>query len=172
MHFDIDKTVNPQLLGLAWMLGTWQGEANGNWPGLGDFHVGCRVDFSSNGTRYMHYLCQTFWLDDDGLPSKPHRMETGFWFPHDDATVDVVLADADGWTEHYKGTVQGARIQLASEVVARIKTADEPYTGGSRLYGNVDGQLMWTWDAATTDVPLQPFLWATMNRTAVEVAGD
>jgi len=171
MHFDIDPTVNQQLLGLAWMLGSWQGEANGNWPGLGDFHVGCRIDFTSNGSRYMHYICQTYWMDDDGQPTKPFTMETGFWFPHDDATVDVIVADADGWTENYTGTVQGAKIELTSDVVARIKTSDEQYTGGSRLYGNVDGQLMWTWDCATLDVPLQPFIWATLKRTAVEVAG-
>jgi len=169
MNFDIDNSVNPQLLGLAWLLGSWQGEANGNWPGLGDFHVGVRIDFSSNGTRYMHYICQTYWMDDDNNPTKPFSMETGFWFPHDDATVDVVMADADGWVANYKGTVQGAKIELTSDVVARIATADEQYTGGQRLYGNVNGQLLWTWDAATTDVPIQPFIWATLNHTAVEV---
>jgi len=169
LHFDIDKTVNPQLLGLAWLLGTWEGEANGTWPGLGDFHVGQRVDFSSNGGRYLHYISQTYWLDDDGQPSKPFSMETGFWFPHDDATIDVLLADADGWMENYKGTIKGAKIEMTTDVVARIDSADEPYTGGMRLYGNVDGQLMWTWDRATTDVPIQPFMWATLKHTAVEV---
>lgn len=168
MHLEIDDTVNPQLLGLAWLLGTWEGEAKGSWPGLGDFHVGQRIDFSSNGKPYLHYLSQTYYLDDDGNPTKPFTMETGFWFPHDDATIDVVLADADGWVENYTGTIAGTKIELTTDIVARIKSADEPYTGGSRLYGNVDGQLMWTWDCATTEVPLQPFMWATLVQTAKE----
>ena len=169
MNFDIDETVHPQLLGLAWLLGTWEGEGNGAWPGLGEFHFGQRVDFSSNGGPFLHYLSQTYWLDDDNHPVRPFTMETGFWFPHDDASLDVVLADADGWVENYTGNIQGAKIELTTDIVARIKSAQEPYSGGSRLYGNVDGQLMWTWDAATTDVPLQPFMWATLRRTAVEV---
>ena len=170
MHFEIDDTVHPQLLGLAWLLGSWEGECNASWPGLGDVHLGQRVDFSTNGGPYLHYLCQTYWLGDDGQPSKPFSMETGFWFPHDDATVDVVLADADGWTENYTGTIQGAKIELTTDIVARIKTADEPYTGGSRLYGNVNGQLMWTWDCAAANVPLQPFMWSTLVQTAVETS--
>jgi len=170
MHFDVDNTLNPQLLGLGWLLGSWEGEGNGSWPGLGDFHFGQRIDFASNGGRYLHYISQTYYLGDDGTPLKPFTMETGFWFPHDDATLDVVIADADGWAENYTGHVHGTKIELTTDIVARIKTADEPYTGGSRLYGNVEGQLMWTWDCATTDVPLQPFMWATLRQITKETA--
>ena len=170
MQFNIDDSVNQQLLGLAWLLGTWEGEGNVSWPGLGEDHFGQRIDFSSNGLRYIHYISQTYLLDDDGHPARPFTMETGFWFPHDDATLDVVLADADGWVENYTGTIHGTKIELISDVVARIKTADEPYTGGSRLYGNVNEALMWTWDCATTDVPLQPFMWATLHQTVKEIS--
>jgi len=168
VHFDIDSGVHPNLLGLAWLLGTWEGEGNASWPGFGEDHFGQRIDFSTNGNRYMHYISQTYWLDDDGNPARPFTMETGFWFPHEDGTIDVVLADADGWSENYTGKITGAKIELTTDIVARIPSAEEPYTGGSRLYGNVDGRLMWTWDCATTDVPLQPFMWATLAQTVKE----
>jgi len=169
MHFEINDRVHPQLLGLAWLLGTWEGQGHGAWPHLGEFQFGQRIDFSTNGGPFLHYLSQTYWLGDNDQPNRPMAMETGFWFPHDDATIDIVLADADGWVENYTGTISGTKIELTTDIVARVRTSSRPYTGGSRLYGNVEGQLMWTWDAAATDVPLQPFLWATLKQTAVEV---
>ena len=58
----------------------------------------------------------------------------------------------------------GAKIELVTDVVARTTTAELQYTGGSRLYGNVEGDLMWTLDRATDDVPLQPYQWARLRR--------
>ena len=40
------------------------------------------------------------------------------------------------------------------------------YTGGHRLYGNVESDLLWTFDRATTDVALQPYLWARLQRVS------
>ena len=62
------------------------------------------------------------------------------------------------------GALLGAKIELTTDLVARTDTAELPYTGGHRLYGNVDGDLMWAFDRATTDVRLQPYMWARLQR--------
>lgn len=164
MSFEISADLNKSLMPLAWLIGRWQGNGHGNWPDKGDFEFGQQVDFATNGGPYLHYLSQTWTLDADGQPDQALSMETGFWRPGDDGTLEVVLTSPEGWAEIWVGKLQGARIDLTTDVVARTTTAAVPYTGGHRLYGNVDGDLMWTFDRATTEVELQPFMWARLTR--------
>jgi hypothetical protein len=167
MHFDVPDDINPALLGLNWMLGTWQGNGHGTWPDTGDFEFGQQIEFSTNGGPFLHYMSQMWTLGPDGQPSGPLTMETGFWRPNlDSADVEVLLAHPEGFVEVWAGTVSGAKVSLTTDVVARTTTADLAYTGGSRLYGNVNGDLMWTWDRATADIPLQPYMWAQLKHTA------
>jgi hypothetical protein len=164
MHFDIPENLNPALLGINWMIGTWQGNGHGNWPDVGDFQFGQQIEFATNGDKYLHYMSQMWTLDDEGQPDKSLTMESGFWRLHDDATIELLLAHPEGFVEVWTGNVQGAKIELTTDVVARTVTADLEYTGGSRLYGNVNGDLMWTWDRATSDIELQPYMWAQLKK--------
>lgn len=67
---------------------------------------------------------------------------------NDDAfEIEVEIAHPHGVMELYAGTVRGPRIDLATDVVARTKTAKE-YTASRRMYGLVGGELMWAWDMA------------------------
>jgi len=67
---------------------------------------------------------------------------------NDDAfEIEVEIAHPHGVMELYAGTVRGPRIDLATDVVARTKTAKE-YTASPRMYGLVGGALMWAWDMA------------------------
>jgi hypothetical protein len=94
-------------------------------------------------------------------------METGFWRPnHDNADLEVLLSHPEGFVEVWTGKVQGAKIELTTDVVARTDTASLAYTGGQRLYGNVNGDLMWTWDRATDQIPMQPYRWAQLKKVA------
>ena len=45
----------------------------------------------------------------------------------------------------------------------RTETAKE-YNAGHRLYGLVDGDLMWAFDMAAMGQPLQPHLWGRLKR--------
>ena len=164
MAFEIPENLNPALMGLAWLIGSWQGNGHGNWPDSGDFEFGQQIDFATNGGDYLHYISQTWTLDADGQPDQPLTMETGFWRPAADGSLELVLANPEGWAEVWTGKISGAKIELTTDVVARTTTAALEFTGGSRLYGNVEGDLMWTLDRATTDVPLQPYQWARLTR--------
>ena len=50
-----------------------------------------------------------------------------------------------------------------TDAVARTETAKE-YTAGKRLYGNVEGDLLYAYDMAAVGQPLQPHLWARLQR--------
>ena len=112
-------------------------------------------------------MCQTYTLDREGQPLEPLSMETGFWRPQPDRkTLEVVLAAPEGWAEVWAGTIDGARIDLVTDAVARTTSAEIPYTAGSRLYGQVEGDLLWTFDRATSEHPLQNYMWARLQRVA------
>lgn len=164
MAFTIPEDLNPQLMGLAWMVGRWEGNGHGSWPGEGDFEFGQQVDFTPYGDS-LHYVSQCFTLDEQGRPDAPLLMETGFWRPQPDASLEVVLSHPEGWVEVWAGRMTGARIELVTDVVARTTTAEMAYTGGQRLYGNVEEDLMWTFDRASSDQQLQPYLWARLARS-------
>lgn len=164
MTFQIPSDLNPQLMALAWMIGRWEGDGHGTWPGVGDFDYGQQIDIDTFGGPYLHYISQTFTRDGDGNPLAPLSMETGFWRPQGDGSVELVLSSPEGWSEVWVGKITGARVELVSDAVMRTSTAELAYTGGQRLYGNVESDLLWTFDRATDDVALQPYMWARLRR--------
>jgi hypothetical protein len=164
MAFEIRSDLSPNLVGVAWLIGRWQGTGHGHWPDAGDFTYGCQIDFVENGGPFLHYLMQTYELGEDGTAVKPLGMETGFWRPQPDGTVEVSLAHPDGYAELWEGRITGGKIELCTDAVVRPISAPLEYTGGHRLYGNVESDLMWTFDRATTDVELQPYLWARLQK--------
>lgn len=52
-----------------------------------------------------------------------------------------------GVSELYVGVIDGPRIQMATDAVMRGAHAKE-YTAASRMFGLVNGELMWAWDMA------------------------
>ena len=164
MVFEIPADLNPALVGLAWLRGRWEGTGYRQWPGLEKHSYALQVDFADNGEDYLHYLCQAFETDADGAPTKPLFMETGFWRPLADGTVDVMMCSPDGFAEIWFGKVQPGRLDLITDAVARTRDAKVAYTAGRRLYGNVEGRLLFSFDRATEDEELQPYLWAQLER--------
>jgi hypothetical protein len=74
-----------------------------------------------------------------------------------------VLAHPTGFVEIYYGSVEGAKIELATDAVVRTATAKE-YTAGHRLYGLVEGDLLWTFDMAAQGEGIQSHIWARLQR--------
>jgi THAP4-like, heme-binding beta-barrel domain len=61
--------------------------------------------------------------------------------------IEAVLVHADGISELYLGQIRGPRIDIATDAVVRPAGA-KAYAAASRMYGLVDGHLLWAWDMA------------------------
>ncbi|AXA95141.1 MULTISPECIES: FABP family protein [unclassified Microbacterium] len=61
--------------------------------------------------------------------------------------LEVAIVHSDGISELYVGQVRGPRIDLATDAVVRPASA-KVYTAATRMYGLVDGHLLWAWDIA------------------------
>ena len=83
---------------------------------------------------------------------------------HADGTVDVMMCSPDGFAELWFGKLQPGRLDLITDAVARTRDAKVSYTAGRRLYGNVEGKLLFSFDRATEEHELQPYIWATLER--------
>ena len=163
MPFEIPENLSSELMGIAWLIGRWEGTGKGTYPGTEDFDFGQQVDFAHNGGNYLHYLSQTFEVGPDGKAVRPLTMETGFWRPQGDGTLEVVMSHPEGYTEIWYGKINGAQIELSTDAVVRTVSAED-YAAGQRLYGNVEGEMLWTLDKAANGEPLQSHLWARLLR--------
>jgi len=83
--------------------------------------------------------------------------------PDDGYPLEFVLAHPTGYAEVWYGIADGARITLATDVVARTSTAKD-YTAGQRMYGLVEGDLMYAFDMAAMGQPMQSHLWGRLAR--------
>jgi hypothetical protein len=61
--------------------------------------------------------------------------------------IEVSLVHSDGVSELYLGSIRGPRIDIATDAIVRPATA-KPYGAATRMYGLVDGHLLWAWDIA------------------------
>ncbi|WP_221585890.1 FABP family protein [Microbacterium sp. G2-8] len=61
--------------------------------------------------------------------------------------LEVVISHSDGVQELYIGEVDGPRIDLGTDAVVRTASAKH-YGAATRLYGLVEGHLLWAWDIA------------------------
>lgn len=67
--------------------------------------------------------------------------------------LEASIVHADGVSELYLGQIRGPRIDLATDAVVRSASA-KPYAAATRMYGLVDGHLLWAWDVAALGADL------------------
>ena len=166
-------TIPEQLLPLSWLIGRWVGVGTGQFPTIEDFRFGQEVTFATDGRPFLIYWSQTWRLDDDGNRVEPLATETGFWRPQPNNHVEVVLAHPTGYSEVWYGQVEvtgienaritGARLHLKSDAVVRTASAKD-YSAGERLYGLVDGRLLWTFDMEAMGHGMSNHLAASLSR--------
>jgi hypothetical protein len=163
MTFQIPSDLHADVMPIAFLLGHWQGNGQGDYPAIDAFSFGQEIAFTHDGRPFLHYFSRTWLLDGDGNEVRPLALETGFFRPQSDGVLEVVLTHPTGYSEIYYGQVDGAKIELATDAVARTGTAKE-YTAGHRLYGLVERDLLWTFDMAAVGQPLQSHIWARLRR--------
>lgn len=170
MPFEIPQDLHPDLLPLAWMLGQWHGNGRGEYPTIEPFSFEQDVAFAHDGRPFLHYFSRAWITDDEGTRVRPGALETGFLRPTaksapDQAPteIELVLAHSTGFAEIWYGAIEPARLTMATDMVARTQTAKE-YTAGQRMYGLVDGDLMYAYDMASEGHPLQSHTWGQLKR--------
>lgn len=151
------------LLPVLPLLGEWHGE--GQAAGAqGDHRFGQWMRFAHDGRDFLAYESRTWRLSDDGVVAGPDKRESGFWRPRGEDEVELLVCSPDGLVEIYVGSARTTTSwELTSDVLAR--TPDHPdVSRAARLYGIVEGELMYAVDRAAGDAPLRPTMSARLER--------
>ncbi|MGH3472989.1 MAG: FABP family protein [Nocardioidaceae bacterium] len=163
MPFQIPENLHPDLMPVAFLLGHWHGDGHGDYPTIEKFEFGQEAAFTHDGRPFLHYFSRSWLVDADGNEVRPLALETGFLRPRPDGAVEFLLTHPTGIAEIYYGTVEGAKIEMATDAVVRTQSA-KAYTAGQRLYGLVEGDLLWTFDMAAVGQPIRAHIWARLKR--------
>lgn len=156
--------LHPALLPFLPLVGVWQGTGRGGYPTIEDFDYAQRVRFSHDGRPFLYYESRAWIIGPDGEYVRPAAREVGWWRPGVGDGFEVLLTHPTGIAEIYLGQAKTAtQWELATDVVARTSTAKE-VTGNRRLYGIVEGMLLYAVDMAAVGQPLQPHLSARLAR--------
>jgi hypothetical protein len=165
--------VPEELVPLSWLIGTWVGVGVVGYPTHEDMQYAQELTFATDGRPFLSYWSRTWLLDADGERVRPLATEAGFWRPRPENKVELLLAHPMGYAEVWIGEVTvtgiadaeitGARVELHTDVVARTESAKE-YTGGTRLYGLVEGDLLYRYDMAAVGQPLTAHTSARLKR--------
>lgn len=163
----IPPDLPPALVPLAWLLGRWRGEGQGDYPSIKGFHFGLQLDFDYvAGKPYVTHASESWLIEPGGSVGRPSARETGYWRPQPGGEVEVVLAHPTGIVEIWIGDVTGHKVELRTDAVARTSTA-KPYAAGHRLYGiSPSGSLGYVFEMAAMGEPMTPHLAVELARVS------
>jgi hypothetical protein len=166
-----DPKLHPALRPLLPFVGVWRGRGGGEYPTIEPFEYAQELRFSHDGRPFLFYEARAWLVEPDGTAIRPGGREVGWWRPvlrpdgGPSDGVEVLIATPTGIMELHVGTVTGTRVELATDAVMRTVTAKE-VSAGRRLYGIVDGDLLYAQDMAAVGQPLQTHLAARLTRVA------
>ena len=153
--------LHPDLGPIAFLLGTWAGEGEGDWPSSGPFRYGEEMSFEQVGEPFLLYA-QRSWAAGN---SEPLHFERGFLRPSGHGRVELVLAHPLGIVEVAEGSVSANAIEVASTTVATTTTGS-PVTELRRRF-EVDGDVLrYELEMAMRDVPLTRHLKGELKRAS------
>ena len=162
---EIPSDLHKDLVPLVFLLGNWTGAGVHDFPGSQKCNFGQEVSFTHDGRDFLEYHSHTWVLDGEGNKVRPLESESGFWRIDADRRVEVTLVRSDGVVEVWYGELADKKpqIDLATDAVART-AASGPYSGGKRLYGYVNSDLMWVGEKQTPEVELRPYMSAQLKK--------
>ena len=152
--------LNPALMPIAFLLGSWRGEGEGQYPSIRPFRYREEIRFAHNGKPFLIYTQRTEAID----TGQPMHGEAGYLRSVGGGLVEFVIAQPIGYAEISLGRVAGRRIDVESSTVARTPTA-KPVTSISRSLW-MDGEtLRYELKMGMEGVPLVRHLTASFHRT-------
>ena len=124
-----------------------------------EFRFGQEVTFTElPGKPFVHHLSRSWLLDDDGNQVRPLAQETGYWRPEADGSARGAARPPDRLRRDLARRGRRREDRAAAPTWSRAPRRAKEYTAGHRLYGLVDGDLLWAYDMAAVGQPLQPHL--------------
>lgn len=161
MPLEIDPSLPASLVPLSWLVGRWEGAGVLASAEAGEAQVGQEVEITADPRGFLAHRSQLWRLDPDGTRTEPLDTESGYWRTAAEQSeptrpgvdVELLLAHPTGVVEVFVGRVLGTRLELVTDAVVRTSGGPD-YTAARRTYGQVEGDLLWVQDVASSTEPL------------------
>lgn len=180
-----------ELTPFAFLLGNWKGSGVVSY-GTGDTEFLQTISFTALPDGKIDYLSNVtdlsgkpissergYWmlsrpndesdagpglLPGSGLSAITVREDLELWRNKSGGfDIEALIIQPTGVAELYFGEIKGARIDIATDAVLRSPNAKE-YSSGKRMWGLVEGALLWAWDMAAIGNPLKSHASARLVR--------
>jgi THAP4-like, heme-binding beta-barrel domain len=161
-----DPALHPDVAPLGFLLGTWSGEGEGDYPTVARFRFTEESVFWHVGKPFIGYSQRT-WLED----GRPSHGESGYWRSPGRGRVELVVAHPNGIVEVSEGRVGGTVVTVASTVMARTSSAKE-VDALVREIRVEDDVLDYRLQMAAVGVPLGFHLKARLRRVGDRAGGE
>ncbi|GAA0418923.1 hypothetical protein FHR83_004688 [Actinoplanes campanulatus] len=160
--------LHPSLLGLLPFVGLWRGRGQGGFPVDEDYNFAQEIRISHDGRSFLRFESRAWLLDDESKPIGQALVESGFWRPVlvDDRPGDEMEATMirpDGVAELYLGKANNTRLEMTADAVAYTPSGLH-VTGGQRLFGIVEGALLYAHEISVDNSKLHPHMSARLLR--------
>jgi hypothetical protein len=161
--------LHPALLGLLPFIGLWRGRGQGGFPAEKDYNFAQEIRISHDGRDFLAYESRIWLLDDASEPVGMGDRELGFWRPVLNAEgrptdeMEATLTTQHGVIEILEGEAKGTRLEMATAGVGHTATG-LAVTGGHRLFGIVEGALLYAQEMSAGGDQLKPHLSARLLR--------
>lgn len=160
--------LHPALLGLLPFVGMWRGRGQGGFPESEDYDFAQEIVIRHDGRPFLMYESRAWRLDPDSKPAGAAVRELGFWRPvlvdgRPGDEMEATMVTPDGVMELYLGKATGTRLEMATDAVVRSPSGAE-VTGGHRLWGIVEGALLYAHEMAANGEGLNPHMSARLTR--------
>jgi hypothetical protein len=143
---------------IAFLLGIWRGEGEGEYPGVDPFRYTEELSFEHVGDAFL-LVTGSSWTPE----GEPLHFERGTLRPVDGGRVDLTLAHPIGVAEVAEGTVEGTSVSLSSTAIVRTATG-APVTEVARRYRLEGDDLTYELDMAMEGVERTFHVRATLGR--------
>jgi hypothetical protein len=161
-----------EILKLSWLLGNWEGSGQIAYPGEVDINFVQQVRFENDGTEIIKFSSDIWELNSDLQIGEKFLSEVGFWKLNSEENVEVALSQSSQVSEIWTGFVEVLQIVDAQITSARARLvtdlsaappSSKGINKGDRLYALMNGELLWTYDKSTREVPMRNYLWARLS---------
>lgn len=157
----MDRPLHPDVEFLGFLLGTWSGQGQGEYPTITPFGYHETVTFGHVGKPFISYTQRTVAIDD----GRPLHSEAGYLRSPRPGWIELVVAHPTGLAEVDEGSLSGSSMRLHSRVVAGTGTAKD-VTVIERDFDFEPGVISYSLRMAAVGQPLTHHLQARLQLDA------
>lgn len=181
-----------ELTPFAFLIGTWKGSGVVSYSEMPDTEFLQTISFRPISGKTLHYQSEVtnsksnqvivengYWMlsrpsneSDSGPGLLPGFGESSITVREDlqlwrnsngGFDFEALIIQPAGVAELYFGQIKGARIDMSTDAVLRSPNAKD-YSSGQRMWGLVEGALLWAWDMSALGQPLKTHASARLVR--------